>query len=912
MRILSIFIVVAVFFQVNCKKSSYHRRNRPPRQSSSQKSVKSASTQVKTSSWSEVQVGGDDKSNLFTGRFCKIPGVRRIREKYLNSTQTFLKRVVPKCPWNSLYCNKRVSYVIDSRPVYAYRYVTKKVDSWTCCPGFTGENCENVCFNCSTNSELRENIHILTSKVEMAEEICTNFTKTPGPPGVQGPSGPVGSPGPRGITGPPGPIGRAGMKGKPGSHGFPGRQGERGLPGNDGRPGNNGLNGQKGESGIPGLHGDKGDRGEKGDEGIDGKPGTNGNKGEVGNPGKNGLDGAEGPSGTKGEIGLTGPTGPAGQPGPPGPPGPPGVCQTQPLTTTAEQVLVTTTARPSNCMYNGQVYQENMLWKDGECNEYQCLKGNVEKKKIFCPSIQCEYSFTPQGYCCEVCCPNQIIGNEIGSSYVDDDDESEDDYGYNYESSGDYENESLDENGCPVYNWLARSSNSKRKTHVCDWPKDTGPCSGTFFKYFYNGSSCEPFEYGGCEGNANNFDSSKECKQTCLPSEILKVSSRSQSAALERDHDAIRKIIREDICSLPAETGIGRAAHQRWYFDGTECKMFVFGGIGGNQNNFLTKKKCTKECIFKKPTQQPPHHKQDKCNLPMSEGSCDQTLTRFYYDVNEERCKLFIFRGCEGNDNKFSSPWKCRDECGGGEPYWGPLVPTVRPETPARCLVPFTGCLAKAGTAMFYYDPSQDRCQLFYGGCPESENLFHTPRKCRNTCGGGKPNFEPKPAIRPAQQYTNTEAYCLEEMREGPCNAHLYRYFYNSATKSCSMFVFGGCRGNENNFETPEECMKSCGSARVNFTITMESDSREQQQPVGVRLKTNENTENTQNNLQTMNTNEIDKLKRMVARLTDRVIALENSLSKIKKGGPDFILKPKNRRKYPKRGKLNKRKRPKV
>ena len=90
------------------------------RQSSSQKSVKSASTQVKTSSWSEVQVGGDDKSNLFTGRFCKIPGVRRIREKYLNSTQTFLKRVVPKCPWNSLYCNKRVRLILNAWVCYCY------------------------------------------------------------------------------------------------------------------------------------------------------------------------------------------------------------------------------------------------------------------------------------------------------------------------------------------------------------------------------------------------------------------------------------------------------------------------------------------------------------------------------------------------------------------------------------------------------------------------------------------------------------------------------------------------------------------------------------------------------------------------------------------------------------------------
>ena len=47
-------------------------------------------------------------------------------------------------------------------------------------------------------------------------------------------------------------------------------------------------------------------------------------------------------------------------------------------------------------------------------------------------------------------------------------------------------------------------------------PKE-GMCRAAFFKYFYNPRSqnCEKFTYGGCDGNANNFDTHSDCMSTC-------------------------------------------------------------------------------------------------------------------------------------------------------------------------------------------------------------------------------------------------------------------------------------------------------------------------------------------------------------------------------------------------------------
>jgi len=43
-----------------------------------------------------------------------------------------------------------------------------------------------------------------------------------------------------------------------------------------------------------------------------------------------------------------------------------------------------------------------------------------------------------------------------------------------------------------------------------------------------------------------------------------------------------------------------------------------------------------------------------------------------------------------------------------------------------------------------------------------------------------------------------------------PCRAFIPRYFYNDTAQQCEMFIYGGCDGNDNNFETAAECRQNC------------------------------------------------------------------------------------------------------
>ena len=53
-----------------------------------------------------------------------------------------------------------------------------------------------------------------------------------------------------------------------------------------------------------------------------------------------------------------------------------------------------------------------------------------------------------------------------------------------------------------------------------------------------------------------------------------------------------------DVCKLPSETGMCRAAIKLWFFnvDTGNCENFIWGGCGGNENRFESKASCEAKC----------------------------------------------------------------------------------------------------------------------------------------------------------------------------------------------------------------------------------------------------------------------------------------------------------------------------
>ncbi|XP_007643317.1 WAP four-disulfide core domain protein 6A-like [Cricetulus griseus] len=59
-----------------------------------------------------------------------------------------------------------------------------------------------------------------------------------------------------------------------------------------------------------------------------------------------------------------------------------------------------------------------------------------------------------------------------------------------------------------------------------------------------------------------------------------------------------------------------------------------------------------------------------------------------------------------------------------------------------------------------------------------------------------------------------TEDVCSLPQEPGPCMAYLPRWWYDIETNTCTQFIYGGCQGNLNSFQTEDVCAAICKRKR--------------------------------------------------------------------------------------------------
>ncbi|VDL63073.1 unnamed protein product [Hymenolepis diminuta] len=89
------------------------------------------------------------------------------------------------------------------------------------------------------------------------------------------------------------------------------------------------------------------------------------------------------------------------------------------------------------------------------------------------------------------------------------------------------------------------------------------------------------------------------------------------------------------------------------------------------------------------------------------------------------------------------------------------------------------------------YDKKSGKCVEFvYGGCGGNLNRFDSKEECESTCA--RNNRCHLPIVR------------------GRCMAYMPSWGYDRRLGRCVRFVYGGCGGNGNRFESQEECEMAC------------------------------------------------------------------------------------------------------
>jgi len=197
---------------------------------------------------------------------------------------------------------------------------------------------------------------------------------------------------------------------------------------------------------------------------------------------------------------------------------------------------------------------------------------------------------------------------------------------------------------------------------------------------------------------------------------------------------------------------------------------------------------------------------EDFCSLPPEKGlvSCYASIPSYTFDKAEGVCKKYSYGGCGATANLFQTKEECdkaAEKCDG---YKGATTMDRRILSANRnlkgdeedfCSLPPETGLCLAYIPSYYFDKEEGECKKFiYGGCGGNANRFGTKEKCAKAA---------------EKCLESTKDICSLPKVVGPCKAGFPRYYFDKNTKSCQKFIYGGCKGNANNFRTWEECSEA-------------------------------------------------------------------------------------------------------
>ncbi|PAV57799.1 hypothetical protein WR25_05106 [Diploscapter pachys] len=137
----------------------------------------------------------------------------------------------------------------------------------------------------------------------------------------------------------------------------------------------------------------------------------------------------------------------------------------------------------------------------------------------------------------------------------------------------------------------------------------------------------------------------------------------------------------------------------------------------------------------------------------------NKATTRYYYDAEQGRCVNFLYHGL-GNFNNFLTKQDCESFC--------------------SKLVCENGNPLRIGEEWQRCDSNND--------CPSSHFCSGSHKVCCPTA----------------------QSLCTQPKRLGDCTSSVRRYWYNAATRTCELFQYTGCQGNDNNFATLLACQQKC------------------------------------------------------------------------------------------------------
>lgn len=101
-------------------------------------------------------------------------------------------------------------------------------------------------------------------------------------------------------------------------------------------------------------------------------------------------------------------------------------------------------------------------------------------------------------------------------------------------------------------------------------------------------------------------------------------------------------------------------------------------------------------------------------------------------------------------------------------------------------------------------------CEGYYPHWYYDKDRKHCTQFVYGGCLGNNNRFETRDECQALCATDSSQDVCEQEKEEGPCHGNYLRWYFDKKSKSCEQFIYGGCKSNQNNFPTEEACKQQC------------------------------------------------------------------------------------------------------
>ncbi|XP_067327125.1 tissue factor pathway inhibitor isoform X3 [Anolis sagrei] len=284
----------------------------------------------------------------------------------------------------------------------------------------------------------------------------------------------------------------------------------------------------------------------------------------------------------------------------------------------------------------------------------------------------------------------------------------------------------------------------KHVTSICAMKADSGSCKALNDRYHFNikTQKCEIFNYGGCQGNENNFLTLEECQEKCIkPFEDLPEKRKRTRFKKEKP----------SYCLLENDPGICRGLITRYFYnkESQKCEKFMYGGCLGNQNNFWSVEECQDTCQETNPLVNSLQVNDDSILVTTTDNS-----TRVDQFVNSLQTEdgVLPFHAVENSTPTLqqvpfmpSADFLQAHDDNVNLSIMNNSAPVVKQGQdllPSLCVMRVDRGICRAQEKRFFYNYTIGKCRPFsYSGCGGNENNFTTRKSCLQMCKKGKKGF---------------------------------------------------------------------------------------------------------------------------------------------------------------------------